>query len=251
MARTASLTWGEYRDLWQNWSRRYLCRSGAWKIDGRPVCAFNNLGDFVARYGQATFAVMLRYGARVAEREIGVAPYLLGVIGVANLHNVRLTNALPVDGITGYGLLPNWRGAPTQDYEFLIRQRVANWDDIQGKICVPFYPVVCAGWDATVRGSFRGELCSEDGYPYSPVVTGVTPELFGQFLDHAIAFNRRWQPREQIVFLHAWNEWSESSVLEPNDQFDTAFLDEIRKRSEAFDVQPDLVTSDTTLDLAR
>jgi hypothetical protein len=102
---------------------------------------------------------------------------------------------------------------------------------MQEQLPIPFYPVVCAGWDATMRGAFKGVLRAQDGYPYSPVVTGVTPALFGHFLDCAIAFNSRRQPRKNVVFLHAWNEWTEGSVLEPSDKFGSALLDEVRKRA--------------------
>jgi hypothetical protein len=178
---------------------------------------------------------MLRYGARVAARLLGAEPYLLGVIGQADPYNARLAGTLPIDGVTGYGLLPNWLGPPVQRYDDLIRQRVADWERLQQRLPVPFFPVVCAGWDATVRGTFRGRLRAGDGYPTSPIVIGVTPVAFGRFLDDAIAFNERWHPEQPIVFLHAWNEWTESSVLEPSDRFGTALLDEVRARADRFD----------------
>lgn len=231
MGRTTALTWRQYRRFLTEWVHRYAQAGHYWSIDGRPVLAINNLADFELRYGLLTLTVMLRFATRVVREECGRAPYVLGVIGEANPRNVRLANALPLDGITGYGLLPNWLGAPIQDYAQLIEQRVADWERVQRRIAIPFYPVVCAGWDATVRGAFRETLRAEDGYPYSPVVTGVTPDLFGAYLDSALAFNRRWAPRENIVFLHAWNEWTESSVIEPSDRFGTAFLDQIRTRA--------------------
>jgi hypothetical protein len=231
MGRTTCLTWGEYRRLLVEWSRRFLSRANAFRIDGRPVCAFNNLTDFVSRYGQATFAVMLHYAAQVTTGELGERPYLLGIIGEVSHRNLQLANELPVDGVTGYGLLPNWLSTPIQDYERLMHERVDDWEKMQRQLRVPFFPVVCCGWDATVRGSYRGVLSAQDGYPYSPVVTGVTARLFGEFLDHALSFNERWQPRENIIFLHAWNEWSESSALEPSDRYGTSLLDEVRKRA--------------------
>lgn len=231
MGRTTSLTWGEYRRLLEEWSRRFLARPNAFRIDGRPACAFNNLTDFVSHYGQATFAIMLHYAVQVMTDELRERPYLLGVIGEASHRNVQLANELPVDGITGYGLLPNWLSTPVQDYQQLIRERVRDWGTMQRGLRVPFFPVVCCGWDATVRGAYRGVLRSQDGYPYSPVVTGVTPRLFGEFIDHALAFNERWQPRDNLIFLHAWNEWTESSVLEPSDRFGVSLLDEVRKRA--------------------
>ena len=231
MARTTSLTWGQYTRFLKEWAQGYIKGHSYWTIESRPVCAINNLADFVTKYGHATFAVMVRYARRVMQKELGVDPYILGVIGEANPRNVRLTNSLQVDAITGYGLLPNWLGNPIQKYEDLISERVRDWESIQRRIRVPFYPVVCSGWDATVRGAFRGELRAEDGYPHSPIVTSATPALFGYFIDRAIAFNLRWQPRHNIVFLHAWNEWSESSVIEPSDRFGSALLDEVKQRA--------------------
>lgn len=238
MARTTALTWREYRRFLTAWVHRYAQAGHYWSIDGRRVLAINNLADFELRYGLLTLTVMLRFAIKVVHEECGTPPYLIGVIGEANPRNVRLANALPLDAITGYGLLPNWLGEPVQDYAQLISQRVADWEQVQRRIAIPFYPVVCAGWDATVRGAFRGVLRAEDGYPYSPVVTGVTPELFGTYLDCALEFNRRWQLRENIVFLHAWNEWTESSVIEPSDRFGNAFLDQIRARSGELRVHP-------------
>jgi hypothetical protein len=233
MGRSTSLTWRQYRQFFEDWSRQLISAESYWRVAGRPVCAVNNLSDFSKHYGQATFAVMLHYGARIVEQETGLRPYMLGVIGEANVHNLQLANVLPLDGITGYGLLPQWMGPPVQCYDVLIGERVAEWKQCQRRLSIPFYPVVCAGWDATPRGVFRARLQQEDGYPYTPVVTGVTPALFGAFLDHALDFNAQFGPRENIVFLHAWNEWTESSVIEPSDRFGSAFLDEIAKRSSA------------------
>jgi hypothetical protein len=230
MDRTPTFTWGQVRELFEQWSDRYLASEHAWRIEGRPVCAFNNLTDFVARYGAVAFAVLLRYGAQVIERQTGSPPFILGIIGRADRRNVSLANRLPLDAVTGYGLLPNWLGAPIQDYDALMDQRAAEWDAMQRRLTVPFYPVVCAGWDASIRGRFRGTLRAEDGYPYSPVVVGVSPESFGRYLDLAIAFNRRWSPRPNLVFLHAWNEWTECSVLAPSDRFGSTLLDEVSAR---------------------
>lgn len=230
--RSPAFTWGQATHLFDRWAETCLSTPAAWRLDGRPVCAFNNLTDFVARYGLTTFAVLLRYGARVVERRAGVRPYLLGLIGEANQRNAYLASRLPLDGVTGYGLLPTWLGDPIQDYRELIERRVDEWEQLQRRLEVPFLPVVCAGWDASIRGSFRGVLRAGDGYPYSPVVVNVTPELFGWYLDLALEFNARWQPRPNIVFLHAWNEWTEASVLEPSDRLGSAMLDEVRRRAE-------------------
>lgn len=193
-----------------------------------------NLTDFVAEYGFFTFTAMLRYMRKVVFTYLGVDPYIVGVMGHADQINAHLANELPLDGATGYALLPDWEGPPVQEYRFLVEKRVSEWYALQETLQIPFFPVVCAGWDATVRGEHLPALSEATGFPWRPVVTGVTAEDFGYFLDCAIDFNRRTHPSQNIVFIHAWNEWTESSVVEPSDRFGTRFLEEIRKRSEQF-----------------
>ena len=233
MGRTPSLTWGDLRRFFQGWSRSQCRSSASWRIDGRPVCGLLNITDFVRQYGLTAFDAMLRFGGAVVEEEVGSPPYFVGVIGQADETSVRLANQLPIDAVTGYALLPNWLSDPVQDYAALIEERVGDWYELQRRLRVPFYPVVCTGWDATLRARPQQRLWPDDGYPYTPVVTNVTPALFGRFLDHALEFNERFQPRHDVVFLHAWNEWSESSVLEPSDRFGLEFLEEVRRRSGA------------------
>jgi hypothetical protein len=233
MDRTPRLTWGALRRFFQDWSRGYCSSRACWCIDERPVCSLLNITDFVREYGLTIFGAMLRFAARVVEEETGRLPYFIGVIGQADTASVRIANQLPIDGVTGYALLPNWLSEPVQDYSALIDERVSDWWLLQRLLRIPFYPVVCTGWDATPRAAPKDRLSPRDGYPYTPVVANVTPELFGGFLDRALEFNHHFQTRPNLVFLHAWNEWSEASVLEPSDRFGHAFLDEVRRRSSA------------------
>ena len=82
-----------------------------------------------------------------------------------------------------------------------------------------FLPCVLPGWDNTPRSAHLGM-----------VFEGATPELFGRYLDKAIA-KVAGRPREEaIVFLKAWNEWAEGNYVEPDDRFGHAFLDVLRDR---------------------
>ncbi|WP_422772320.1 glycoside hydrolase family 99-like domain-containing protein [Plantactinospora sp. WMMC1484] len=248
MARTTELTWRQYSTLLEQWSDRYLSGPTSLSIDGRPVCALLNLTDFAATYGTATFGIMLRYARVAIQRRVGREPYLLGLIGQVDSVSLALANALPIDAVTGYGLLPTWAGPPVQVYTALIRRRVQEWHWLQARLRRPFLPVVCAGWDASVRGEFLGQLRTGDRYPQAPIVVGTSPELFGEFLDEALAFNQRWHPELNVVFLHAWNEWSECSVLEPSDRLGDALLREVRARAgDGVEIVPGLLRSDSAL----
>jgi hypothetical protein len=228
--RTPEMSWENLRHLFATWSKTYCRTSPYWKIADRPVCSILNLTDFVDHYGFTTFKLMLLYAKKVMQENLGENPYFIGVVGQTNLRNVSVARGLPIDAVTGYALLPNWMSKPIQYYEELIEQRVEEWYAFQRLLPTPFFPVVCTGWDASVRGERLTGLEPKNGFPWTPIVVGVTPKLFGKFLDRAIEFNLHTHPEENIVFIHAWNEWTESSVVEPSDRFGTQFLEEIRKR---------------------
>ncbi len=231
MNRSFPLSWESLRHLCAKWSKDYGSKPIYWRLKGRPVFSVLNLTDFASYYGITTFKLMLSYARHVCRNAIAVDPYIIGVFGRTNLRNVIIANELPLDAATGYALLPTWSGKPIQSYQEQIEQRVTEWYAVQRRLKIPFFPVAAAGWDASVRGERLPSLDASSGFPWVPIVTGVTPQLFGCFLDKAIEFNSRTHPTENVVFIHAWNEWTESSVVEPSDRFGFAFLKEIQKRA--------------------
>ena len=225
------MSWNDIRQLSARWAYE-VCRLPAyWRLRGRPVCSVLNLTDFVAHYGFLNFFLILRVLRQTIAEKVGVNPFLIGVMSRTDAPNVQLARGLPIDGATGYALLPDWMGPTVQEYEELIGRRINEWQYVQQRLRIPFFPVVSAGWDATVRGERLPQIEPTTGFPWAPVVTGVTRERFGYFLDEAVAFNQQHHPEQNIVFIHAWNEWTESSVVEPSDRFGTDLLQEIEKRA--------------------
>ena len=163
---------------------------------------------------------------KVTYDKIGKEPYIIGVINEVNAMNVYLANKLAIDGVTGYALLPNLKGAVVQKYKDLIPERVAEWHNLQKGIKIPFFPVVVAGWDASVRGEEISQLSEDISFPWVPIVTEVTPELFGSFIDLAIEFNLQYHPDKNIIYIWAWNEWTEIFLLLSQvKRFGTQFLE--------------------------
>jgi hypothetical protein len=230
MQRAVLMRWDELATFYEHWGEGYCAKSHYLRIQDRPVCSLLNLTDFVAAYSLRSFSAMISMARNSIRSSCGVAPFMLGVFNEVSRYNVWLANRLPIDGVTGYGMLPNWRSAPVQNYELLMRQRVRDWYVMQASLEVPFLPVVTTGWDASVRGVQVNDLRSAPAFPWRPIVRDVTPQLFGFFLDCAARFNEATHPDLNVIFLHAWNEWTECSVLEPSDVFGTTLLEEIAKR---------------------
>jgi hypothetical protein len=231
MQRATVLRWDELHRVYSAWSQDFLAHPAHLRINGRPVCSFLNLSDFVTAYGLRNFAAVVESARQVIRAKIGADPFIVGLFGQVSRRNVWLANRLNVDAASGYGMLPNWRGAPVQDYASLMRQRVKDWYLMQRDLRVPFLPVVCCGWDASMRGAQVPDLTSAPGFPWRPIVTPATPELFGEFVDEAVRFNMSTHPDCNVVFLHAWNEWTEQSALEPSDRRGYDLLDQVAMRA--------------------
>lgn len=69
------------------------------------------------------------------------------------------------------------------------------------------YPSVINGWDNSPRSGERGL-----------VLTGATPQLFGNALKKAFDLTRERAQSDdaRLVFLKSWNEWAEGNHLEPD-----------------------------------
>jgi hypothetical protein len=80
------------------------------------------------------------------------------------------------------------------------------------------YPCVVPGWDNTARFKANGAW----------ILHGSTPQLYGRWLNSVIEKVAANPPDEQIVFINAWNEWSEGTHLEPDLKHGRAYLEATR-----------------------
>ncbi len=80
------------------------------------------------------------------------------------------------------------------------------------------FPCLAPGWDNSAR---RKENPT--------IITGSTPELYGQWLDGILRRRSQAKPEENIVFINAWNEWGEGAYLEPDQLAGRAYLEMTRE----------------------
>jgi len=86
------------------------------------------------------------------------------------------------------------------------------------------YRGVMPGWDNTASRMERGVS-----------FYGATPELYSEWLNHALEETRRNLPAaHRLVFVNAWNDWSEGAYLEPDARHGHAYLNRTREALAAF-----------------
>lgn len=126
-----------------------------------------------------------------------------------------------VDSFTNY----NWGGSVhlDGDYSELTDKYEAKLSEYAGGVDAPFYPNLTLGWDNNVR--FRRFIPG--------VVKNNTPQAVENacrrlkaFADSELDSGRMRAP---LITVNSWNEWTETSYLEPDDIYGYGYLEAIKK----------------------
>lgn len=197
------------------------------RVDGRPVISFLNIDRFRWLYGVVGFIKLLQQCSDIVRDVTGVKPYLIGIMHDVTPEMCQLAKYLPFDAFSAYGLLADWDGEGFQAYEDRMAVSVQKWYYAARTLSTPFIPVVVAGWDASPRGERCTSLPLINSFPWRPIVTGASPGLFAHFINSALKFNQIHGKEANTLFVHAWNEWTEGSAIEPSQEYGALLLDVI------------------------
>ena len=133
----------------------------------------------------------------------------------------QMYDFLGADSVTSYnwGCSTDFDGdysAVTDNYINAIKSECENLN-------IPFYPNISVGWDNNVRFN--------DFVP--GVVVNNTPEGFRAacekikgFVDASI---EKGVMKAPFITVNSWNEWTETSYLEPDDLYGYGYLEKIKK----------------------
>jgi hypothetical protein len=82
---------------------------------------------------------------------------------------------------------------------------------------VPFYPTCSVGWDDSPR---FGE--------YASVAINRTPDQFERLVRAARHFAASGD-KQKLLYIGAWNEWTEDGVLLPDTYWGFSYLEALRR----------------------
>jgi len=216
----------------------YFSQPGYWLIDGKPYFSIYELTRLLESFGsvQATRKALDEFRRRVqAAGLLGLhlnavvwgQPILPGEN--APVDPWRLVEELGFDSITSYVWVHHVSLPQLQTpYPFVRERYLAYWEKTLGRTSLPYFPNVSMGWDPSPRTVDDGAY-GDFGYPFTNTIGENTPEQFKEAL--RLTRDRlagdRTQPR--IITINAWNEWTESSYLEPDLKNGTRYLQAIRE----------------------
>lgn len=217
---------------------RYFQHPSYWRIDGCPYFSVYELYRLVQGLGGVGQTRIALDSFRAKTRAAGFDDlHLNGVVwGVQVLPSEttisnpeEMVHALGLNSVSSYVWIHHvpMRDFPTTDYRTVMCQAVQNWSQLSKAFDVPFYPNVTMGWDSSPRTAQDGPY-GNYGYPYTPSMTGNTPDAFKEAIFAAKMFLAERPTSEQIVSINAWNEWTEGSYLEPDAENGMGYLEAIK-----------------------
>jgi hypothetical protein len=106
-----------------------------------------------------------------------------------------------------------------RDYLDIIPDMVKEWNLMDTTYDIPYFPHVSLGWDNNPR--------YKDFKP--GVVKNNTPENIRKALELAKDYIDKHPNQPPLITINSWNEWTETSYLQPDDIFGYGYLEAVKQ----------------------
>ncbi len=206
----------------------YFKHPSYYKIDGKPVFMIYTVKHFVEGIGgwenarraldyfreetvKAGFPG-LHIQATALMKSLFVNDGKLVPAEVGNLYDL-----LGFDSTTHYQMRDqyymNW------DYEEVIRVQAEQYQWMDDQKRLTYFPHVTLGWDTNPRyRHYRDD-----------VTTGATPDKIERAMRQAKEYIDTHDLPAPLVVVNSWNEWTETSYLQPDNLYGYGYLEAVKK----------------------
>lgn len=216
---------GDFVEFIETVADQYFCEPEYLELDGCKYLSIFDTAFFIRQLGleEAKKAII---SARKELEKRSMKLHLAAIDPIPE-HQPHLSE-LGFDSVTHYVFLPDWKGPHLQDFNDRAAIRQKQWHDYRGATGLPYFPSVSPGWDANPRGADHGRE-KPGKYPWSPIITGRSPQNFQHFFKSALDFlHKQNYEHENLCMISSWNEWSEGHYLEPDEKYGYAWLEAIK-----------------------
>ena len=210
---------------------RYFSQPSYYKIDGKPVYAVYDAANLIRGLGGVENTRRALDWFREQTVRAGFPGLHLQLIfwsnNAVNLSGVdggdhslspwEVISSLGFDSITHYQFAHF--ANIDRDYRDMLRDVQKEWAMIDERSPVRYYPPISVGWDNNPRFmEFR-----------PGVVKNNTPDAVEEAVRMARAYVDAHPGQAPLITLNSWNEWTETSYLQPDDLYGYGYLEAVRK----------------------
>lgn len=221
------ITFEQLKKIAKRWLDKYMCLENYYKLDNKPVLSIYDLSNFVNGLG----------GLENAQKAMEYMNGLAREKGFDGIHFQLIKygeNMLNLSGVDSEGadIMPEQAAKLgfsssthyqyihftefEKDYENLLEDVKAEWNAAQ-KLGMTYFPHVSIGWDNTPR---YNEI-------RLPQAKNNSPEIFKKHLKAAKDLADK--SGVNLITINSWNEWTETSYLEPDTKYGYGYLQAVKE----------------------
>lgn len=208
----------------------YFKHPSYWRPDGKLYFSFYEMKELVEMFGNMEKARKALDEFRCRVRAAGLGELNLNIIHQdypilpgerqfeAGDSQNQYYKELGFDSVTSYIWIHHYMDTmdfPATPYCRLREQMKADYIKFSEQLDLPYYPNITMGWDPSPR-TVQSDVYENVGYPFTPTISDNTPDEFRLALVQAKEFVDSHPKCRDIITVNAWNEWTESSYLEPD-----------------------------------
>ncbi|MCQ6560967.1 glycosyltransferase WbsX family protein [Paenibacillus mendelii] len=105
-----------------------------------------------------------------------------------------------------------------RDYNEIMEDVLKEWQRIDQTYDIPYFPHISIGWDNNPRfQEFR-----------AGIVKNNTPENVKKAFQKAKEYADAHPDQYPLIVINSWNEWTETSYLQPDDLYGYGYLDAVK-----------------------
>jgi hypothetical protein len=200
-------------------AEHYFSQPNYLQVGDAPVFALFDAGKMVEQLGVDGLRRALQL-MRERAQKLGFPKLHLQVCNGYDRYEGQLQD-LGFDSATMYGTFGWTYGSKPPGsripYGVGASEAVSAWKAKRGSVKVPFYPACSVGWDDSPR--FEEFAC---------VAINRSPDQFERLVRgarHLVASDAH----EKLIYIAAWNEWTEDHVLLPDSYWGYSYLEALRR----------------------
>ena len=201
-----------------------------YKIDGKPVFMIYEVSTFIEGLGGVDKAIDALKWFRSEVKKAGFPDLELQFtmwnqqFNYSGVDAAKASSESPRDGFArkmGFNSMSHYQFCHflnvDDDYQNILEGAYAEWDRLDAEFTIPYYPHISIGWDNSPR------------FGDSAVVRENTPERFEGALRKAKAWLDARPDLQPLITINSWNEWTETSYLQPDDVYGYGYLEAIKR----------------------